>query len=330
MKHFIIILILIANQTFAQAVRWEKLNIKLPSYVSSFGFNSKDYIYIGTRSWGIYRSKDLGKTWDRLFEGLSLDRVDFIYETSENNLLVGVSFGGHLTLGPTPLGIFRSDDDGDEWQNVLKTIWVQKIQSDSKNYIYACTNSFNISTKICRSDDDGETWENISKGLPEYNIIEMAINRNDNIITANYDGTIYSSSDRGESWDSVKNGFKSYFYSLTFNSQGVLFSYSGSTGLVKSFDEGKSWHRIPLELSGHTFSFLAVDKNDRLFVVTKDKGLFISSDNGITWKNLREGLTNKEITAIGFDNKNNIYLGIIQPDRKYEDDYYIVLKAFYK
>jgi photosystem II stability/assembly factor-like uncharacterized protein len=330
LKYFITILFFAISQIFAQSVSWEKINLKFPSYVTSFGFNSKDYIYIGTRDWGIFRSTDLGKSWERLYEGLSLDRVDFIYETPEKNLLAGISFGGHLDLGPTPLGVFRSENDGDEWENVLKTIWVQKIQSDSKNYIYACTNSFNISTKLCCSEDDGETWERIDSKLPEYDIIDMEINRNDNIIVTNHDGVIYSSSNRGESWDSLENSSATGFYSLTYNSKGILFSYNKTIGLCKSFDQGKGWYKTNLELTEHIFRSLTIDKNDRLFVITRDQGLFISSDNGLTWENLNEGLLNKNITAIGFDNQNNIYIGLIQPDKKYEDDYYIVLKGFYK
>ena len=317
-------------QIFSQSVNWEKLNIKLPSYASSFGFNSKGYIYIGTRNWGIFRSKDSGASWERLYEGLSLDRVDCIFETSDKNLLAGVSFGGHLIMGPKPLGIFRSEDDGDTWENVLETIWVWKILKDSKNFLYACTNSFNISTKMVRSDDNGESWERIDDKLPEYDIVDMAISPIDIIIAYKYNGSFFSSYDRGENWNQLDNEFEAGYSSLLYNSKGVLFAYNDSSGLCKSFDSGKSWYKTNLNLPEYSFRSLAIDKKNRLFVVTTKYGLFVSQDNGITWNQIKNGLLNKNITAVGFDNQNFIYLGIIQPERKYEEDYYIVLRGCYK
>lgn len=326
--YFTILLFFTANQIFAQSANWEKLNLKLSAPATAFGFDSKNNIYIGTIGWGIYKSNDSGSSWTRFCEELALlNRISCFHIISEDVLLAGISVSGdYIDLSEPPLGIYKSTDGGEKWEIELKAVYVFTIFQDLNQNLYSLTD--NYESRIYFSDDAGENWQRIENNLTDENFRRVAISRKGIIIVNDEKGDLYNSINRGESWNLVNSN--TFYRAMTFNSKGVLFSYSESSGLLKSFDNGKSWFKINLDLSEHTFSALAIDKNDRLFIVTQNQGLFISSDNGITWNNLREGLLNKDITAIGFDNQNNIYLGIIQPDKKYEDDYYVVLKTFYK
>jgi len=323
-----ILLIFNANQLFAQSSDCEKLNLKLKAPVTAFGFDSNNNIYIGTVGWGIYKSKDSGSSWTRFYEELALlNRISCLHFISEDVLLAGISVpGDNLDLSEPPLGIYRSTDGGEKWEIELKAVYVFSIFQDLNQNLYSLTD--NYENRIYFSDDAGENWKRIENNLTDENFRRVAISRK-GIIIINYEnGDLYNSINRGESWNLVNSG--TFYREMTFNSKGVLFSYSENSGLLKSFDNGKNWFNINLDLPEQTYIRLVIDKNDRLFIITQNQGLFISTDNGITWNNLRDGLLNKDITAIGFDKQNNIYLGIIQPDKKYEDDYYIVLKTSYK
>jgi photosystem II stability/assembly factor-like uncharacterized protein len=324
-KYLIIVLLYSVSQVFSQSTNWEKLNLKLSAPATAFGFDSKNHIYIGTVGWGIYKSSDSGLSWTRLYEELALlNRVSCFHIITEDILLSGISVaGGHIDPSEPPLGIYKTTDGGEKWENELKALYVYQIFQDLNENLYAFTD--NYESRIYFSDDIGEKWRRIDENLPGKNIRRVAISPNGDIIVNDEKGDLYNSSNQGESWNLVNSD--TLYSALVFNSNGVLFSYLESNGLFKSFDNGKSWHKINFDLPEYSFQMLKIDDSNRLFIITRIQGLFISSDNGITWKNVQDGLISKKITAVGFDNQGYIYLGIIQSDRKYEEDYYIVLRA---
>lgn len=323
-KYLVIVLLYSISQVSSQSINWEKLNLKLSAPATAFGFDSNNNIYVGIVGWGIYKSNDYGLSWFRFDDLALLNEISCFHIIKDDVFLTGISVAGDfIDLSLPPLGIYKTTDGGEKWENKLKAVYVFKMFQDSNQNIYAYTD--NYESRIYFSDDAGENWQRIKSDLPYKNFRRVAISRKGTIIVNDEKGDLYNSNNQGESWNLVNSN--TYYRAMTFNSEDVLFAYSENTGLFKSFDNGKSWFKISLDLPQSSFQRLIVDSKNRLFIFTKDQGIIISSDNGIKWKYVKDGLLRKKITAVGFDKRGYIYLGVIQPDKKYEDDYYIIIRA---
>ena len=101
------------------------------------------------------------------------------------------------------------------------------------------------------SDDDGISWEK-SSHIPDINIRRLAQNSNNSVLyTAGTFGSVYKSVDNGDNWEDIS------LTQLLYNSHDIY-------GLL-------------------TF-------NDKIFAAVFGQGMFVSSDEGITWDSIQNGL----------------------------------------
>ena len=74
---------------------------------------------------------------------------------------------GYLFAGAAPEGeIFRSQDDGDNWESVYRggSSYVTCFTVDARDRLLAGTSS----SGVLRSANDGENWSTLKNGLPTY------------------------------------------------------------------------------------------------------------------------------------------------------------------
>ena len=155
--------------------------------------NNPDIIYVGTGEangghnnfpgGGIYKSTNAGDTWQLLGleNTVSIGRV--VVDPSNSNRIFVAAQGSYFTTNPER-GVYRSDDGGNSWENVLfvsdstgaidiiidpinpnrliAAMW-ERVRRPNGSHLYGPTSG------LYKSLDGGDSWEYIeaSAGLPD-------------------------------------------------------------------------------------------------------------------------------------------------------------------
>ncbi len=130
-----------------------------------------------------------------------------------------------------------------------------------------------------------ETWDFVS-GIKESDIKEVSADRfNENTIYAASPKTLYKTKDGGGTWRVVFNakGDASNINFISVSGQGIF--VCTEKGVFRSLDGDARWQRVFKGIGAEENSarHIAFSKNGDAYLGTK-AGLFISSDNGATWK----------------------------------------------
>ena len=168
-----------------------------------------------------------------------------------------------IFAGAASGGIWRSDDYGVSWRLLPGTDFLTMAISDiaispiAPNIMYAATGDANTylaspdeySIGIIKSTDGGESWNmtNLAYTLNLQKLVGRVLvdPRNaDYLIAGTVDG-VFVSEDGGDTWENTASG--NMFKDLEFHPEdpdivyGSTASRSGSVGIYKSTDKGKSW-----------------------------------------------------------------------------------------
>lgn len=231
-------------------------------------------IYVGTAGGGIWKSTSAGASYKSVFDkycqsigALAIDQKNpsVVYAgTGESNMRNSVSIGN---------GIYKTSDAGDNWKKIgldstehIAKIVINPLNSD---IIYVAAPgplwSNSIHRGLYKSVNGGETWEKIL-------YIDAATGCADILIDPLNPEILLASM-----WQFRRQPF-------SFNSGGP------GSGLYKSIDGGKTWREITSGLPAKPFGRIAMalapsDPKQMIAIVESTKtGLYISSDEGETWK----------------------------------------------
>ncbi|MBC8525290.1 MAG: T9SS type A sorting domain-containing protein [Candidatus Cloacimonetes bacterium] len=212
---------------------------------------------------------------------------------------------GYLFAGTTSNGLYRSVDNGVNWEQTSFDECCATIISNSDT-LYAGNH-----LGIFISTDNGTSWT--QTGYTSNSHI-ISIDSNDNIFVGFWGG-ICKSSDNGASWELVLS-FSNCEVTNTIveNSEGILFAgtthFLGGGGVYRSTDQGDNWEHIGLEYE--YISSLAINSNDEIFAGSRGQhyeyggGVFRSSDNGETWTELCDDVL---VTSIAINSEEKIFIG---------------------
>lgn len=196
---------------------WEKLDASIPRHcvggapltprVTCITFDARDgAIFAGVEIAGARRSRDGGRTWDVLTEGLSSQDI---------HGLAAIWNGRRTLLATTNNDVNRSDDDGDTWSPLRvgqvfpwhytracapaaadpHTVWVGAGNGPPGNQ-----------GGLFRTHDAGSTWERL--GLPQVansTIWNLAFHPSDprRVYATSVSGQLYRTLDGGDSWSKL-------------------------------------------------------------------------------------------------------------------------------
>jgi len=152
-------------------------------------------VYAGTMGDGMWKSLDYGDTWTKLVgpagtvQGITVD--------PGSNLRV---------FAATPQGVFKSEDGGGTWTNVLpKPAWSITFVASDSDVVYATSKTFGV----YKSTDRGTTWVAANNGITNLTMGRSAPvlvhPENEDILYAASEagGGVYKSTDGGASWYQV-------------------------------------------------------------------------------------------------------------------------------
>ena len=220
---------------------------------------------------GVYKSTDGGKTWKhiRLLDSRQISRIRV---HPKNPDIVYVAVQGHVWGPNAERGVFRSNDGGKTWKNVLYRgdkagACDLIIDPTNPNNLYAgfwevyrkpwTMESGGAGSGIFKSTDGGDTWTEITRnpGLPRSTIgivgITVSPANPDRLwaIVEAEDGGVFRSDNGGKTWTKTNEQRnlrqRAWYYSRIYadpkNADSV---YVLNTGFYRSNDGGRTFTGI--------------------------------------------------------------------------------------
>lgn len=249
--------------------------------------NDGDVIYVGTGEpngghnnfpgGGMYKSTDAGQSWDMigLENTVSIGRI--VVDPSNSDRVFVAAQGSYFTTNPER-GVYRSDDGGQTWDNVLYIndstgiidIVIDPINSD--RLIAAAwerirrpdgSHLYGASSGLYRSLDGGDNWIKIegSAGIPDSDNedvgrigIALCATQPDVVYSMFTNGSYYSgfykSTDFGVSWTNVDpdmeiedgtSSFSWYFGQVRVHPTNPDIVFAMDVAYMRSTNSGQSW-----------------------------------------------------------------------------------------
>lgn len=211
-----------------------------------------DFRTRGNLGYGVYASTDYGQHWIARNNGLT--------NTTVNALAAS---GSNVFVGDTG-GLFRSTDDGNDWQNV-EYIGQSQVSSLAilGNHVFAATYPEGSTPgEVYHSSDSGASWTVASLGLPNGQINCLAANGQyvfagltQYLLNDTYEG-LFRLSYYGMSWTECDSGaaYPAVISLLAYGSN-VFFGTWGF-GLYASTNDGNSWSPENSGLTGDSATWI--------------------------------------------------------------------------
>ena len=206
---------------------------------------------------GIFRSRDGGKTWEKvLYINDRTGGIDIVFDPQNPHVLFASMWEGYrtpwsLNSGGETSGLYRSGDDGTTWKRVLGNGFPEgplgrigvSVSGGDSNVVYALVEA--NKGGLYRSDDGGEHWSLI-----------------------NDDHRF-----RQRAW---------YFTHVWADPKNSNTVYTANTGLFRSIDGGKSFERLNAPHGDHHGLWIDPSNTNRM-INANDGGATISVDGGKNW-----------------------------------------------
>ena len=164
-----------------EGLTWQK-DIHFPSSdIRSIrvGVQNPELIYASTSAFGVVKSMDGGKHWERSPAPLIDSTFNFAWnielDPHNDNIIYAQTFSD---------GVWKSIDQGKHWNQVLdtkgKVCWDMKISNRTKDIWVATSQRGDTLSTVFHSLDAGDTWEEISGvpqiGVNQVNVVESDVN----------------------------------------------------------------------------------------------------------------------------------------------------------
>jgi photosystem II stability/assembly factor-like uncharacterized protein len=207
---------------------------------------------------GIYRSKDGGKTWEKvLFRDDRTGGIELVIDPKDPQILYASLWEAFrvshmMSSGGPGSGLYKSTDGGDHWMEISRNPGMPKgvlgkigmsVSPVDPNRLYAQIEAEDGGTFV--SDDAGATWKRVSE---DRNVRQRAF----------YYTRVYADP---KDKDTV---------------------YEPNVMFMKSTDGGKTW-KMPMVPHGDNHDMWIDPTNANRFIVGNDGGATVTTDGGQTW-----------------------------------------------
>lgn len=239
----------------------------------------------------IYRSTNSGSTWQRI--GLDLPD-DFlgpvVVDSADSSTLYTTRQGG----------VLRSTDGGAQWQEVGGRICGQNPflvahPEDGGRLLAGCVEDSGAPVSppiylsfLLSSEDGGESWQEIFQGPSGGAFVDwnLSYDPNDSATVLAALGTslaswaqAFRSDDGGGTWEPISGLAGIGVTALLADPQrpGVLLAGTTTEGVLRSLDDGETWHPFNRDLGSPVVNTLAFDpiQPERVWAGTRGGGLYV-------------------------------------------------------
>lgn len=253
-------------------------------------------VVAGTKGDAVFKSFDGGQRWVSRRNGL-----DDVTISSVVHQVVFAPGSSHHIFAATSLGVFESEDGGEFWakrmEGIRDVLMVLTLDLDPNQpqTLYAGT-----SGGVYKSVDGAKTWIQVNAGLVSPDVLKssraLGVTRikvdphhPDTVYTATLDG-LYKTVNGAQSWRRIGTTLSDQMLSdlvLDPRQPDVVY-VTNRNGVARSQDGGETWEYRNTGLTNMNIRAMAISAldSDLLFVGTNGKGLFRSSNSGLSWESL--------------------------------------------
>lgn len=246
-------------------------------------------IFIGTDTSGVYKSDDLGETWQSYNNGLSDKQI----------ICLAFDSSGIILAGSSDQGIFRSPILNDQWihtDTLNTTVW--SILTLGNGLVLSGS-----SAGILKSDDQGMSWSLINIPGLQQPFITLAINPIGRIYGGTFGHGVLFSDDQGSNWQNTSLTALSVL-ALAVDSEGTIFIGTLSSGTLRSSDNGVTWEKMENGILAGYITDIEINSSQDIYIATYGYGIYRSLNGGDSWQTFNEGLTDLIVTSIIFDSQD--------------------------
>jgi photosystem II stability/assembly factor-like uncharacterized protein len=325
-------------------ISWTAINNGLNNYtiVPHIVINGSNIFACTTD--GLYLSTNNGYNWNLINTGLAQNEIE--------NIAIS---GSNIFACTYDYGVILSTNNGNNWITVNSGFTTSSIQSlaVSGNNVFAGTTY----GEVYLSTNNGTNWTNISNGLPityGYDGIYAFLVDSSNVYVASPYG-VYLTTNNGVNWINQNSGLNSWTHSLALKDS---FLYAGGGGVYRSLKSDINWVPLNKAIIISKIEALVINGSNLLagglggiclstnegaewttvktgvrnvtcmaasgsyvYAGTDSSGVFFSSDNGVSWKSINNGIPSKNIRSLGIFG-SNLYVGIDQDTNLFRNEIY--------
>ena len=243
-------------------------------YVSSIlaDKNDPDNILVGVvndREWGgVFSTRDGGQHWLQKSSGLGGRDVFALEQTANGTLVAG-----------TNRGIFMLEHNASQWRPINNI--VNEKPAPAKKGVRRVSISVHPAAVLDARVNDLEL-------LPKRWLAATSVG-------------LFSSSDQGKSWSGGPVMGKTDFVAV--KATGEMLVAATHTEVLYSNNGGNTWKQAPLSSFITSIRGVTIAPDQTILIATRE-GAFRSPDSGATWEHVVNGLPDKNITSITYDQNN--------------------------
>ena len=244
-----------------------------PGHINAL-HNFDEGVLVASTERGIFESRDQGLSWTSRHEGI----------LSLTTTALAINHDDVLFAGTAASGIYRSSNLGTTWTQLntgLPGPSISHLAFHKSGVLMAVFDDKGLFS----SDDLGESWvslnQNIVPGLPQLDIRSFSLSEDILFVAVQEPQQSYLSEDLGQTWQPTPDGLSPVGGVLSTYHQQLL--AIGGGGMIRSEDGGNSWVRSNSGMGLATVVATGKSEAGDVFVATRNKGVFWSSDNGTLW-----------------------------------------------
>ncbi len=259
-------------------------------------------LYAATDS-GVYRSTDAAATWQPVTEEIGDNTVNALAIDPNNTSTLYAAVGTQ--------GVWQSTDNGDNWKPITRDlnelVFTLAINPVNSRVIYAGTGR-----GIYYSSTASQGWQPRNEGLIGTNVLLLATApQSPGQAYASTGLNVYRTTDSGENWLPVNWGLvRPNILALAVDPLSADIVYAGTwySEVYRSNNGGQSWHLVngglardaPINalLVQHTTETQDKRTPGALYAGTNGAGIFVSTDGGIEWTAVSNGLDDLHVQVL--------------------------------
>lgn len=229
---------------------------------------------------GVYRTSDQGRSWTELKRGSS---------SLLNSRSLAV-VGSTIFAGTRSQGLYRLTSSD---------VWVLADSGLPREDIFAMTGKDQyllagfFGPGIYRSGNLGQTWAAVNQGFIDSNVSGFAT-LGANVFASVRENGVYVTNDNGQNWRAMNKGI-TCLDAQALTVHGLALFVGTDCGVFRSTDQGANWSYLGLDEVNFT-SFVSLGTT--LFTGNVGSGVHFTTNNGQSWTEANNGLTDKSVQAL--------------------------------